>query len=96
MTERMIHCTLLNEELPGLLYQTYPGELGKRIFENISQPAWKKWMAHQTMLINEHRLSPIDPAHRKFIEGEMEKFLFGEGAEKPAGYVPEDAPEDDV
>ncbi len=89
MTDRMVQCALLKEELPGLLYQTYPGELGKRIYENISQPAWQKWMAHQTMLINEHRLSPIKPADRKFIEEEMEKFLFGEGSEKPDGYVPE-------
>jgi len=90
MTDRMVQCALLKQELPGLLYQTYPGELGKRVFDNISQQAWKKWMTHQTMLINEHRLSPIDPVHRKFLEEEMEKFLFGEGSEKPEGYVPED------
>jgi len=89
MTDRMVQCTLLKEVLPGLTFQTYPGDLGKRIYENISQQAWKKWMAHQTMLINEHRLSPIEPAHRKFIEEEMEKFLFGSGSEKPEGYVPE-------
>ena len=89
MTDRMVQCSVLNEELPGLTFQTYPGELGKRIFENISQQAWKKWMAHQTMLINEHRLSPIDPGHRKFLEEEMEKYFFGGGSEKPEGYVPE-------
>jgi len=89
MTERIVQCSLLNEELPGLLFQTYPGDLGKRIYENISQQAWQKWMTHQTMLINEHRLSPIDPGHRQFIEEEMEKFLFGEGSTKPDGYVPE-------
>jgi Fe-S cluster biosynthesis and repair protein YggX len=89
MTDRMVQCIILNEELPGLTFQTYPGDLGKRIFENVSQQAWKKWMSHQTMLINENRLSPMDPAHRKFIEGEMEKFFFGGGAEKPEGYVPE-------
>lgn len=87
MTDRTVHCTLLHKELPGLTFQTYPGELGKRIFENISQQAWKTWMDHQTMLINENRLSPIDPVHRKFIEEEMEKFFFGEGSEKPEGYV---------
>ena len=89
MTERMVQCTLLNKELPGLTFQTYPGDLGKRIFENVSQEAWKTWMTHQTMLINEHRLSPIDPVHRKFLEDEMEKFFFGTGSEKPEGYVPE-------
>ena len=89
MTERMVQCSLLKEELPGLTFQTYPGELGKRVFENISQQAWQQWMSHQTMLINEHRLSPIEPAHRQFLEKEMEKFFFGGGSEKPEGYVPE-------
>ena len=85
----MVQCSLLKEELPGLTFQTYPGELGKRVFENISQQAWQQWMSHQTMLINEHRLSPIEPAHRQFLEKEMEKFFFGGGSEKPEGYVPE-------
>lgn len=85
---RMVQCQMLKKELPGLAFQTYPGELGKRIFENISAQAWQDWLKHQTMLINENRLSPIEPAHRKYLEGEMEKFLFGEGSEKPAGYVP--------
>jgi len=82
---------LLGEELEGLGFQPYPGELGKRIYENISKQAWDKWLALQTMLINENRLSPINPEHRKYLEGEMEKFFFGEGAEMPEGYV---APED--
>ncbi|NIP18936.1 MAG: oxidative damage protection protein [Xanthomonadales bacterium] len=86
---RMVHCQLLKKELPGLDFQTYPGELGKRIFENVSAQAWQDWLRHQTMLINEHRLSPINPEHRKFLEGEMEKFFFGGGSEKPEGYVPE-------
>ena len=82
---------MLGEELDGLAFQPYPGELGKRIYENISQQAWQKWLELQTMLINENRLSPINPEHRKYLEGEMEKFFFGEGAEMPEGYV---APED--
>lgn len=85
---RKVHCQLLNEELEGLTFQPYPGDLGKRIYENISQQGWQKWLALQTMLINENRLSPINPQHRKYLEGEMEKFFFGGGAEKPAGYVP--------
>ena len=88
---RMVHCHMLNQELEGLAFQTWPGELGKRIYENISQQAWAQWMKHQTMLINEHRLSPLNPDHRKYLEGEMEKFFFGGGSEKPQGYVP---PED--
>ena len=77
MTERMVNCKVFKEELPGLAFQTYPGELGKRIFDNISMQAWRKWLAHQTILINEHRLSPIEPEHRKYLEGEMEKYLGG-------------------
>jgi Fe-S cluster biosynthesis and repair protein YggX len=89
---RKVFCQALGEELDGLGFQPYPGELGKRIYENISQQAWQKWLAHQTMLINEHRLSPINPEHRKFLEQEMEKYFFGEGSEMPEGYVP---PEDE-
>ena len=65
---RMVYCQALKQELEGLTFQTWPGELGKRIYENISQQAWKKWMDHQTMLINEHRLSPLNPEHRKYLE----------------------------
>ncbi len=89
MAERMVHCALLKKDLPGLTFQTYPGELGKKIYDTISAEAWKKWLAHQTILINEHRLSPIEPEHRKYLEGEMEKYFFGEGSEIPEGYVPE-------
>ena len=90
MTERLVFCKLLQQELPGLSFQTYPGELGKKIFENISMQAWQKWLAHQTILINEHRLSPIETEHRKFLEGEMEKYFFGEGSEIPEGYMPKE------
>jgi len=84
---RMVFCQALKQELEGLDFQTWPGELGKRIFENISKQAWQQWINHQTILINEHRLSPLNPEHRRFLENEMEKFLFGGGSEKPAGYV---------
>ena len=85
---RKVKCRLLGEELEALTFQPYPGDLGKRIYESISQPAWQQWLAHQTMLINEHRLSPINPEHRKYLEEEMEKFFFGEGSAIPEGYVP--------
>ncbi|NNK34275.1 MAG: oxidative damage protection protein [Xanthomonadales bacterium] len=88
---RKVHCVVLGEELDALTFQPYPGELGKKIFESVSQKAWQQWLAHQTMLINEHRLSPINPEHRKYLEGEMEKFFFAGGAEKPEGYVAPDA-----
>ncbi len=86
---RTVHCQMFDEELPGLEFQTYPGELGKRIFENISAKAWQDWLNHQTMLINEHRISPINPEHRSFLEAEMEKYFFGQGSEKPEGYIPQ-------
>ncbi len=85
---RIVHCVKLKIDAEGLDYPPYPGALGKRIFEQVSKQAWQQWLAHQTMLINENRISPMDPEARKFLESEMEKFLFGEGSEKPAGYVP--------
>jgi Fe-S cluster biosynthesis and repair protein YggX len=85
---RMVQCVLLKQELPGLERPPYPGALGQRIYEQVSQQAWQQWVRHQTMLINEYRLSVIEPKSRKFLEAEMEKFFFGEGAEKPEGYQP--------
>ena len=88
---RMVQCAKLEKEAEGLDRPTYPGDLGKRIYENISKQAWGMWVKHQTMLLNEYRLSPIDPKARKFLEGEMEKFLFEGNNSMPDGYVP---PED--
>lgn len=88
---RTVHCVVLDREAPGLDRPPYPGELGRKIYEQVSAEAWKGWLDHQTMLINENRLSPIDPEHRKFLEGEMEKYFFGKGSAAPEGYVP---PED--
>jgi Fe-S cluster biosynthesis and repair protein YggX len=86
---RTVHCIKLGHEAEGLALPPYPGELGKRIFENVSKEAWQMWLKHQTMLINENRISPIDPKARQFLESEMEKFFFGEGSARPEGYVPE-------
>jgi Fe-S cluster biosynthesis and repair protein YggX len=85
---RMVKCVKLGKEAEGLDYQTYPGDLGKKVFDNVSKEAWQLWLGHQTMLMNEYRLSPIDPKARKFLEGEMEKYFFGEGSQLPTGYVP--------
>jgi len=87
---RTVNCQMLHKELPALEFQPYPGELGQRIFDHISAEAWQQWLAHQTMLINENRLSPINPEHRKYLEEQMEKFFFTGGVEQPEGYVPED------
>ncbi|MGE5624665.1 MAG: oxidative damage protection protein [Bacillota bacterium] len=86
---RTVMCALLKEELPGFERPPYPGELGKRVYEQVSQQAWQLWLRHQTMLINEYRLSLIEPKARKFLEEEMQKFLFEGGAKKPDGYKPE-------
>jgi Fe-S cluster biosynthesis and repair protein YggX len=85
---RLVHCVKLGREAEGLERQPYPGELGKRVFEQVSKQAWADWLRHQTMLINENRLSPMDPRARKFLEEQMEKYFFGEGAELPPDYVP--------
>jgi Fe-S cluster biosynthesis and repair protein YggX len=84
----MVQCVLLKTEAPGLDRPPYPGPLGQRIYENVSKQAWQQWVNHQTMLINEYRLTPIDPKARKFLEGEMEKFFFGAGSTAPEGYRP--------
>jgi Fe-S cluster biosynthesis and repair protein YggX len=87
---RTVFCQMLQREGEGLDRIPYPGELGKRIFENISKEAWQQWLRHQTMLMNEYRLSPIEPKARQFLVAEMEKFLFGEGSKKPEGFVSPD------
>jgi Fe-S cluster biosynthesis and repair protein YggX len=84
----MVHCVKLGKEAEGLERPTYPGDLGKRIFDSVSKEAWQQWLKQQTMLINEYRLSPMDPKARKFLEEQMEKYFFGEGAETPPDYVP--------
>ena len=84
---RTVQCVWLKREAEGLDRAPYPGDLGQRIYDNISREAWRAWVAHQTMLLNEYRLSPIDPKARKFLVEEMEKFLFGGGSKAPEGYV---------
>ncbi|MDY6942802.1 MAG: oxidative damage protection protein [Pseudomonadota bacterium] len=85
---RKVQCVKLNKEAEGLEFPPYPGELGRRIFDCVSKEAWQQWLQHQTMLINEYRLTPIDPKARKFLEEEMTRFFFGEGGVPPSGYVP--------
>jgi len=85
---RMVHCVKLGRETEGLQFPPYPGELGQRIYQNVSAEAWKLWLRQQTMYINEYRLSVIDPKARKFLEGEMEKFFFGTDSAPPADFSP--------
>ena len=83
---RNVQCVLLKREAPGLDRIPYPGALGQRIFAEVSKEAWTQWVKHQTMLINEYRLTPVDPKARKFLETEMEKFLFGSGSAAPEAF----------
>ena len=85
---RTVNCAKLGREAEGLDFPPWPGELGKRVYESISKEAWQLWIQHQTMIINEYRLNAMDPKARELISTEMEKFLFGEGSDKPGGYVP--------
>ncbi len=85
---RMVNCIKLGKEAPGLASPTYPGDLGKRIFEQVSQEGWTAWVSHQTMLMNEYRLTPINPKDRKFLEEEMEKFFFGDGPSEVDNFKP--------
>lgn len=88
---RMVNCIKLGREAPGLDFPPYPGELGKRIFDSVSKEAWQGWLKHQTMLVNENRLNLADASARQYLARQMERYFFGEGAERPAGYVPPSA-----
>jgi Fe-S cluster biosynthesis and repair protein YggX len=88
---RMVNCVYLKKEAEGLDFPVYPGELGKRLWDNVSKEAWAAWMKHQTMLVNENRLNLADQRARQYLARQMERFFFGEGADQPAGYVPPSA-----
>ena len=84
---RIVQCVKLGGEAEGLDFPPYPGELGKRIYENVSKAAWQGWLEQQKMLVNENRLNLADPAARKYLAGQMEAHFFGAGADVAAGYV---------
>jgi Fe-S cluster biosynthesis and repair protein YggX len=88
---RTVQCILLKKEGEGLDFAPYPGELGKRIWENVSKEAWQQWLKHQTMLVNENRLNLADARARQYLARQMEQYFFGGGADQPAGYVPPSA-----
>ena len=85
---RTVFCVRLKKEAEGLDFTPYPGEMGKRIFENVSKQAWAEWLKHQTMLVNENRLSLVDPQARKYLTEQTEAYFFGEGADQASGFVP--------
>lgn len=88
---RMVQCIKLGREAEGLDIPPVPGELGKRIQQNVSKEAWQQWVKYQTMLINENRLNLMDARARKYLAEQMEKHFFGEGADQVGGYVPPSA-----
>jgi Fe-S cluster biosynthesis and repair protein YggX len=87
---RKITCVLLGPDSEGLDRPVYPGALGQRIYDNVSKAAWQRWLKHQTMLMNEYRLTPIEPKARKYLEDEMQKFFFGEGSSAPPEFKPQE------
>ncbi len=86
---RVVKCVKFGKEMPGLDRVPWKGEIGKRVYENVSKEAWKMWIEHSKMVMNEYRLNPLDPQSQKIIEEQMEQFFFGEGAKLPEGYVPQ-------
>jgi len=88
---RTVFCVKLQREADGLDFPPYPGELGKRLFDNVSREAWQGWVKHQTMLVNENRLNLADARARKYLATQMEKYFFGDGGDRPVGYVPPSA-----
>ena len=88
---RTVNCVMLKKEADGLDFSPYPGELGARIYNNVSKEAWAAWLKHQTMLVNENRLNLADARARQYLARQMERYFFGEGVDQPAGYVPPSA-----
>ncbi|HRD70458.1 MAG: oxidative damage protection protein [Legionella sp.] len=87
---RTVFCCKLNQEAEGMQKAPFPGPLGEKIYNNVSKQAWNMWLSHQTMLINEYRLNLIEAKSRDFLKDELQKYFFGEGSEKPSGFVAKD------
>jgi Fe-S cluster biosynthesis and repair protein YggX len=88
MASRTVHCQKLQRDLPGLEAVPWPGELGQRVYDNISAEAWKLWEERMKMILNEYRLMPWQKEAQQLVAKHMEEFFFGEGAALPPGYVP--------
>jgi Fe-S cluster biosynthesis and repair protein YggX len=85
---RMVQCVKLGRELPGLDAPPYPGEMGQRIYDNVSAEGWQMWRDHAVILINHYGLTLADPRAREFLDQQMEEFFFGEDAQMPEGWTP--------
>lgn len=86
--DRMVMCVKFGRMLPGLDRVPWKGELGKRIYDSVSKEAWKMWIEHSKMIMNEYRLNPLQPEALEIMEKQLEQFFYGEGAKLPEGYVP--------
>jgi Fe-S cluster biosynthesis and repair protein YggX len=87
--ERTVKCVKFGKTLPGLDYVPWTGDLGQRVYDSVSMEAWKLWIEHSKMIMNEYRLNPLDPSSHKVMEEQMEQFFFGEGAKLPEGFIPQ-------
>ena len=88
MPNRLVNCRKYGKPLPGLTEPPMPTDTGQEIYEHVSAQAWSEWQELQTMLINEHHLSLLEPSARNFLSQQMEKFLSNGDFEKPEGYTP--------
>jgi Fe-S cluster biosynthesis and repair protein YggX len=88
---RTVQCVKLKREAEGLDFPPYPGELGQRIWQQVSKEAWEEWKGVQTRLVNENRLNLADARARKYLQQQMERFLFEDGTVEAQGYVPPSA-----
>ena len=88
---RIVKCVKLGKELPGVPYKPFDGELGKRIYENVSMDAWRQWIEHSKMIVNEYRIDLASAQGQKLMLEQAEKYFFGEGAQTPPDYVPAQA-----
>jgi len=83
-----VFCVKLKKELPGLDEPPFDNDLGRKIYDNVSKPAWQMWTEHCKMLLNEYRLQPWTPQAQEFLVEQMDRYFFGEGSELPKEYVP--------
>lgn len=88
MAQHMVNCVKLGRELPGLEKPPFPGELGQRIYDNVSAEAWRQWQSQLTILINHYGLNLLDPATRTMLDEQMDEFFFGVQPEMPEGWQP--------
>jgi len=88
---RMIHCVKFNREMEGLDEAPFPGELGERVYNEVSREAWSLWPSHATLIINHYGLTLADPQARQLLREQLEDFFWGEGSQLPEGWTPEDA-----